>query len=141
MTRSVRLSVHNTFFFFCAGQWSCNYFMNYICKLKWRNQSVTIKWQKCKKMEKISLFEVSKRGKVDSNHFSCRSPEISNLSRKSEYQHKKNIAGSVTDLGITLFFFCWYIDFPCKFNIYILHIFSAIKWKIWAQNWHIQVST
>jgi len=95
-------------------------------------------------------FELTQK-KKDNNCYGNCSQEILNLFWKSKYEQKKNIARSVTDLGIALcscfvhnLIFYANLKFPmCHGTLtkQVSHDFSAIKWKIWDQNWQMQVNS
>ena len=111
---------YHLLYHFCFDPWICFYFKEYICIHTWENQSVAVKWCKCKRIEGNLFLVWQKNKKIDNNHFSNCSLKILNLHRKSKYQQNKNIARSVNDLGIAL----------CSCFVDILIFYANLKFSV-----------
>ena len=78
-----KVTIHFTIFVYVNA---CVYlFCNEMYKLTWGNRTVTVKWQKCKKIEGNSILMRLKSEKNSDNHFSNCSLKILNLHKKSKY--------------------------------------------------------
>ena len=130
-------------------------FQTLACFIIRGKRSVTLKWYNGRRNTGNSAMKFWKNEEISNNQFIFSSHRIPNLHRKSKFQWNKNIARSVTELGIALCsYFVEILIFYANLEFCVGHgtitnwhfhcilsSFSTIKFMIQDLNWLIRINT